>query len=52
MEVFLRNLYDGYAADVWNVGVVLYTMVYGDLPFDGDSLETLGEQVAQGGSQE
>ena len=51
-EVLSLKPYNGYAADVWSTGVVLYFMVYGRLSFDGDSLETVAEQVAQGPSYE
>ncbi|XP_032768624.1 sperm motility kinase 4A-like [Rattus rattus] len=47
-EFFLNQPYDGTKVDTWNLGVVLYFMVTGDLPFVGTTLKELGNQVLLG----
>ncbi|XP_062040765.1 MAP/microtubule affinity-regulating kinase 3-like [Lepus europaeus] len=47
-EEFLGKEFDGYKADVWSLGVLLYTMVKGWLPFEGDSFVCLKEAILAG----
>lgn len=44
-EVLLGDLYDGAAADVWSLGVILFTMTTGGLPFDDDNFQRLYAKI-------
>lgn len=46
-EILRGIAYDGTIADIWSIGVILYTMVSASLPFDDSNLKTLLEQVTK-----
>ena len=47
-EIFAQQEYSGTAADMWSLGVLLYTMLAGQFPFQADSMEALGKKVMKG----
>lgn len=46
-EILRGIAYDGTMADIWSLGVVLFTMVCASLPFDDTNLKILLDQVSK-----
>jgi serine/threonine protein kinase len=47
-EIFAQQEYSGTAADMWSLGVLLYTMLAGHFPFQAESMDALGKKVMKG----
>ena len=40
-EMLTGRGYKGVTVDIWSAGIVLYTMLFGNVPFKGQSIEEL-----------
>ncbi|XP_052869802.1 uncharacterized protein LOC128275365 [Anopheles cruzii] len=47
-EIVKGTPYQGPEVDCWSLGVLLYTLVYGAMPFDGANFKRLVKQISQG----
>lgn len=47
-EIVKGTPYHGPEVDCWSLGVLLYTLVYGAMPFDGTNFKRLVKHISQG----
>lgn len=47
-EIVNGRPYRGPEVDTWSLGVLLYTMVHGTMPFDSQNHKTLVQQISTG----
>lgn len=47
-EVISGRSYGGVEVDIWSLGVILFAMVCGRMPFDDDSMPALFNQIKEG----
>ncbi|XP_065212655.1 probable serine/threonine-protein kinase nek3 [Planococcus citri] len=47
-EIVKGTPYHGPEVDCWSLGVLLYTLVYGAMPFDGSNFKRMVKQISQG----
>ena len=44
-EIHTQQEYNGFASDVWSLGVCLYAMVNGTVPFRGLNVDELAKSI-------
>jgi serine/threonine protein kinase len=47
-EIIRDRGYEGFAADVWSAGVVLFAMLYGTVPFKANNMRDLQKSIMRG----
>ncbi len=47
-EIVLEKGYTGFGADIWSLGVLLFCILTGSMPFKGSSLESLKKAIVKG----
>lgn len=47
-EILREEGYEGPPVDVWSAGVVLYALLYGNFPFNGNTVEELERAIVKG----
>ena len=48
-EIILEKGYRGFAADIWSLGVLLFFMLVGHMPFQAATIEKLNKLIVAGG---
>lgn len=47
-EIVMKKEYNGFATDVWSLGVILYLMLCGNHPFRGTTERELYQKISKG----
>ena len=47
-EIIKGNGYSGFSVDIWSLGVLLFSLLVGKMPFKGDSIDVLNKEILKG----
>jgi len=47
-EIIKEKGYSGFGVDIWSLGILLYAMLNVSVPFEGESMEELNENILKG----
>ena len=47
-EVLIKKAPANPSMDIWALGVILYRMIYGVYPFEGDSVQKIFDKIKRG----
>ena len=47
-EVITGRLYSGVEVDIWSLGIIMFAMLCGSLPFDDDCMVSLFNKIKDG----
>lgn len=48
-EIVQKKEYNGYATDIWSLGIILFVMLAGMFPFNGATEKELYGKICRGG---